>query len=168
MRRLRRAEIAKQKVVIFKPKTDNRFNNDHIVSHDQNKLSSLQVKSSKEILKHSCDAEVVGIDEAQFFDKSLVSIVKELARSGKRVIIAGLDKDFMGNAFGPMAELLIEAEYITKTLSICVRCGNPANYSYRISKDTRQIVVGEKDTYEARCRKCFEGEKETKKNLRFA
>lgn len=168
IRRLRRAQYAKQKILIFKPRTDNRYGDDHIISHDQNKLESRRVKTSKEILKHAGEADVIGIDEAQFFDETIVPVSRKLANSGKRVIIAGLDKDYLGEPFGPIPLLLIEAEYITKTLSICVQCGNPANFSYRTSSDTRQIVVGEKDKYEARCRKCFEKESLVKKNLKFA
>lgn len=156
IRRLRRAQIARQRVSIFKPQTDNRYSTEHIVSHSQNKLESFMIARPKEILERSYESHVIGIDEAQFFDDSLVDVVRKLANGGKRVIIAGLEKDAMNQPFGCMPLLLIEAEYITKVQSICVRCGNAANYSQRISDDQGQVVVGEADKYEARCRRCYE------------
>lgn len=155
IRRLRRAQIARQRVAIFKPITDNRYSTAHIVSHSQDKLESFMIARPKEILEHSYEAHVVGIDEAQFFDASLLEIVRKLANGGKRVVIAGLEKDYLNQPFGCMSDLLIEAEYITKVQSICMCCGNPANYSQRLSSDAGQIVVGEKDKYEARCRRCY-------------
>ena len=156
IRRLRRAQIARQRVSIFKPQTDNRYSSEHIVSHSQNKLESFMIAKPKQILEHSYESHVIGIDEAQFFDDSLVDVVRKLANGGKRVIIAGLEKDAMNQPFGCMPLLLIEAEYITKVQSICVRCGSPANYSQRTSLDEGQVVVGETDKYEARCRRCYE------------
>ena len=155
IRRLVRAQIAKQRVAIFKPSTDNRFDKDYIVSHNQRKIKSIQVQETNRILDYKDKADVFGIDEAQFFDKSIVQICKSLANSGKRVVVAGLEKDYLGKPFGPMPELMVEAEYVTKVLAICVVCGNPANFSYRITSESSQILVGETDKYEARCRKCF-------------
>ena len=156
IRRLRRAEIAKQSVEIFKPKIDRRYHADHIVSHDQSKMRSQTVDSSTDILRRSENAEVIGIDEAQFFDDKLIDVSIELARLKKRVIVAGLDKDYLAEPFGPIPALLAEAEYITKTLAICVICGNPANYTQRLSEESERIVIGEKELYEARCRNCYE------------
>ncbi len=158
IRRLVRAKIAKQKVEIFKPSIDNRYSEEDIVSHNKRIIKSIAVKSPDDILKHQSEADVIGIDEAQFFDDSIVDVVRKLANDGKRIIVAGLEKDYKGRPFGPMPELLIEAEYITKVLSICMRCGNPANYSQRLSSDTGQVLVGEADKYEARCRNCFNHE----------
>ncbi len=155
IRRLRRAAIARQRVEIFKPKIDNRYSDREIVSHDKQKIKSLVIESPDEILKHALEAQVVGIDEAQFFDDSLIKVTQTLAKMGKRVIIAGLDMDFMGEPFGPIPQLLATAEYITKTHAICVVCGNPANYTYRKNQSTDKVVVGAGDIYEARCRNCF-------------
>lgn len=157
IRRLRRAQIAKQEVGIFKPSIDSRYSVNHIVSHNKMKLGSQLVENARQIPKLAEFSEVVGIDEAQFFDNSLVDVCKELAARKKRVIVAGLDKDFMGHPFGPIPALLAEAEYITKTLAICMVCGNPANYTQRLTKDTDQVIIGESDIYEARCRNCYEG-----------
>lgn len=156
IRRLRRAVIAKQKVAIFKPMIDVRYSEDHIVSHNQQKISSRAVRNTKDILKLAGDAHVLGIDEAQFFDNTLVEVCKKLADSGKRVIVAGLDKDYRGVSFEPMPQLLCEAEYITKTLAICMKCGNPANYTQRITKSSERVLLGATDIYEARCRSCYE------------
>ena len=155
IRRLRRAIIARQKVAIFKPKIDTRYSATEIVSHDKQKIESQVVEKPEEILNLALESQVVGIDEAQFFDNSLVDICQKLANMGKRVIVAGLDQDFRGKPFEPIPQLLAVAEYITKTHAICVVCGNPANYTQRktASKDT--IVVGATDIYEARCRNCF-------------
>jgi len=155
IRRLRRAAIARQRVEIFKPKIDNRYSESEIVSHDKQKIKSLVIESPDEILKHALEAQVVGIDEAQFFDNSLVKVTQTLAKMGKRVIIAGLDMDFRGEPFGPIPQLLATAEYITKTHAICVVCGNPANYTFRKNHNTDKVVVGAGDIYEARCRNCF-------------
>jgi thymidine kinase len=156
IRRIRRAQIARQKVAIFKPKIDTRYSNDHIVSHSEAKLLSTVVESSDEILAKAQDAQVVGIDEGQFFDQRIVDVAEELANHGKRVIIAGLDQDFRGKPFEPMPQLLAVAEYITKTLAICVVCGNPADRTQRITAGRERVLVGAKEAYEARCRNCFE------------
>jgi len=154
IRRLRRAEIAKQKVVIFKPKIDNRYSKDSIVSHSEQSLPSILIENDKEILNLSADAQVIGIDEAQFFSSELVNVCNSLASSGKRVIIAGLDQDYRGVPFEPMPQLLAIAEYITKTLAICMVCGNPADKTQRKTISAERVVVGAADIYEARCRKC--------------
>lgn len=156
IRRLRRAQIARQEVAIFKPKIDVRYSEDHIVSHNQQKILSKVVKTPAEILKYAAHAQVVGIDEAQFFDATLVDVCRQLAEAGKRVIVAGLDKDYRGVPFEPIPQLLCEAEYITKTLAICVKCGNPASYTQRITKSSERVLLGATDIYEARCRACFE------------
>ena len=155
IRRLVRAQIAKQKVAIFKPVTDDRYDQQYIVSHNQKKIKSIQVKSADEILAFINKAVVFGIDEAQFFDKSIVTTCKKLASAGKRVVIAGLEKDYQSEGFGSMSELLIDAEYITKVNAICMNCGDPANFSHRMSSEKKQIVVGETDKYEALCRRCY-------------
>jgi len=160
IRRLRRAQIAKQKVAIFKPMIDVRYSEDHIVSHNQQKIPSIAVEKAEDILEHVKDAHVLGIDEAQFFDASLVLVCRQLAESGRRVIVAGLDKDYRGEPFEPIPQLLCEAEYITKTLAICMQCGNPASYTQRISKSHERVLLGATDSYEARCRSCFEAPKE--------
>lgn len=156
IRRLRRAQIAKQKVAVFKPKIDNRYSSEHIVSHSEQSLVSLAVEDAMEILKLSGDAQVVGIDEGQFFKANIVDVCNQLANAGKRVIIAGLDQDYTGKPFEPMPQLLAIAEYITKTLAICVVCGNPADRTQRKNKQQELVVVGAKDIYEARCRGCHE------------
>jgi thymidine kinase len=156
IRRIRRAQIARQKVAIFKPKIDTRYSNDHIVSHSEAKLLSTVVECSDEILARAGDAQVVGIDEGQFFDQKIIEVAEELANQGKRVIIAGLDQDYRGKPFEPMPQLLAVAEYITKTLAICVVCGNPADRTQRITSGQERVLVGAKEAYEARCRHCFE------------
>lgn len=156
IRRLRRAQIARQEVAIFKPLIDDRFSNDHIVSHSEQKIPSASVRSAYEILERSRGAKVVGIDEGQFFGMELVEVCEKLAAQGKRVIVAGLDQDYRGKPFEPMPQMLAIAESITKTLAICVKCGNPANRTQRISKEKDRVLVGAKDMYEARCRNCFE------------
>lgn len=156
IRRLRRARIARLKVQVFKPDIDLRFSKDHIVSHSEMRHESIPVKSAAEILSLvDPGTEVVGIDEGQFFDNDLVSVANALADRGVRVIIAGLDQDYTGKPFDPMPQLLAIAEYITKTHAICVRCGQPANYSQRTIDVEGQVVVGASDAYEARCRDCF-------------
>ena len=155
IRRLRRAEIARQNVAIFKPRIDRRYSDDHIVSHSDDRLRSIVVDSAFEIPSLSKDAHVVGIDEAQFFKMDLVEVCESLASVGKRVIVAGLDQDYRGKPFEPIPQLLAVAEYITKTLAICVVCGNPADRTQRKTRSGERIVVGAKDIYEARCRKCF-------------
>ncbi len=156
IRRIKRAKIANQKVLIFKPKRDIRYGEDVVVSHDENKYESIPVESSLAILRHIGDTNVVGIDEAQFFDNDLPAVCQKIAIRGSRVIIAGLDMDFRGVPFGPMPNLLAVAEYITKVHAICPHCGNLATHSYRLSAETETVVLGEKDKYEPRCRVCYE------------
>ncbi|MBI89814.1 MAG: thymidine kinase [Candidatus Marinimicrobia bacterium] len=155
IRRLVRAQFAKQEVAIFKPKTDNRYSDDYIVSHNKRKIKSIIIDSASEIRSYQDNADVFGIDEAQFFDNDLISICNELAKLGKRVVIAGLDKDYAAKSFGPIKQLLIDAEYVTKVNAICMSCGDPASFTQRISTEKDLVVVGETDKYEARCRKCF-------------
>lgn len=154
IRRLRRAKIAKQNVIVFKPKIDNRYAEKEIVSHSEQSLPSEVIEEANEILTFSKNAHVIGIDEAQFFKSDLVDIANKLADEGKRVIIAGLDQDYRGIPFEPMPQLLAIAEYITKTLAICVVCGNPADRTQRKTTSKDRVVVGASDIYEARCRKC--------------
>jgi len=155
IRRLIRAQIAKQRVSIFKPIIDNRFSEDYIVSHNQRKIKSIQVQNTDMILDYQSKADVFGIDEAQFFDLSIVEVCRILANAGKRVVVAGLEKDYLAKSFGSMPELLVDAEYITKVNAICMNCGDPANFSHRISPEKKQVVVGETDKYEALCRRCY-------------
>ena len=155
IRRIKRAKIAKQKVKIFKPKEDTRFKKKKIVSHNENTLKSKVVNKSSEILKFSKQAQVIGIDEAQFLDHKIVDVCNALANEGKRVIVAGLDMDYEGKPFGPMPDLLAVAEYITKVHAICTRTGKMANYTHRIVKDKELIVVGDETKYEAVSRKAF-------------
>ncbi len=155
IRRLRRAQFARQRVEIFKPRIDSRFGNDRVVSHDQNEIPSSAVDRAVEILSRSEDFEVVGIDEAQFFDHEIVNVANDLANRGKRVIIAGLDMDFKGNPFGPMPALMATAEYVTKVHAVCMRTGNLANFSYRKSSDTSLVLLGERDEYEPLSRAAF-------------
>lgn len=156
IRRLRRARIARLKVQVFKPKIDARYSAHEIVSHSEMRHGSRAVETSAEILAAvEPDTDVVGIDEGQFFDQGLIDAVNTLARRGVRVIIAGLDQDYTGKPFEPMPQLLAIAEYITKTHAICVRCGQPANYSQRTVASEERVVVGASDSYEARCRRCF-------------
>ena len=163
IRRLNRARIANQKVEIFKPAVDTRYDEEDVVSHNANAVKSNPVQNASQILFYSEDFEVVGIDEAQFFDDELISVCNELANRGKRVIVAGLDMDFTGKPFGPIPHLMAIAEYVTKVHAICIRCGNLANYSHRISKDEKLILLGETDSYEPLCRKCFLEATEMKK-----
>ncbi len=156
IRRLRRAQIARQAVAIFKPTIDSRYSDDHIVSHSQQRLESKRVAKATDILTLAKKVQVVGIDEAQFFDSSIVDVCRTLARQKKRVLVAGLEKDYRGLPFGPMPELIIEAEYVTKNLAICVICGNPAGFTQRIINSGEQVLIGEAESYEARCRMCFE------------
>jgi thymidine kinase len=157
IRRLRRAQIARQKVQIFKPLVDNRFSDDHIVSHSDMRIASSAVRSSDELARSvDDDTEVVGIDEGQFFDLNLPAACNTLADRGKRVIVAGLDQDFLGRPFEPMPQLLAIAEYITKTLAICMVCGAPANHTQRLVASSERVLVGAQGTYEARCRRCFD------------
>ncbi len=155
MRRLRRAVIAKMKVEVYKPATDVRYDESKVVSHDARAIDSIPLENAQMILIYASDADVVGIDEAQFFDNVLIDVVHELADSGKRVIIAGLDMDFRRNPFGPMPQLMALADSVTKVHAVCVDCGKPANYSYRLSDDDRQVLLGELDEYRPLCRECF-------------
>ncbi|MBC7863762.1 MAG: thymidine kinase [Bacteroidia bacterium] len=155
LRRLKRAKIANQKVQIFKPQIDTRYHEEHVVSHDSNATMSTPVPSSSNILLLADESEVIGIDEAQFFDMELVNVVNQLADSGVRVIIAGLDMDFTGKPFGPMPQLLACAEYVTKVHAICMSCGNLAHVSHRKTADKNLVVLGETDSYEPLCRDCF-------------
>ena len=154
IRRLRRAKIAKQKVVIFKPNIDTRYSTNSIVSHSEQSLPSILIKDVKEILNLVEDAQVIGIDEAQFFSSDLINVCNQLADDGKRVIVAGLDMDYRGVPFEPMPQILSVAEYITKPLAICVECGNPADRTQRKTTSSERVIVGAADVYEARCRKC--------------
>lgn len=156
IRRLKRARIANLKVEIFKPGVDLRYDREHIVSHDDNRFHSTPVDNSAKILLLAGGADVVGIDEAQFFDPGLAGIAEELAARGVRVIIAGLDMDFRGQPFGDMPLLMAKAEYVTKLHAICMKCGAIANFTYRKTSDTDTFLLGEKDIYEARCRSCFQ------------
>jgi thymidine kinase len=157
IRRLRRAQIAKQKVQVFKPAIDNRFEEGHITSHSAMRIPSDNVKTSRELLDLvEPDTEVVGIDEGQFFDAELPAVCNALADRGMRVIVAGLDQDYLGKPFEPMPQLLAIAEYITKTLAICMVCGGPANHTQRLVASRERVLVGAGDSYEARCRHCFD------------
>lgn len=155
IRRLRRAQIARQRVAIFKPLIDTRFAEDRIVSHSGVSLPSINVSCAEDIRARAGDVEVVGIDEAQFFDLDLVAVCEDLANRGHRVIIAGLDQDYLGQPFEPMPQLLAVAEYITKTLAICMVCGAPANRTQRVTRSSERVLVGAGDAYEARCRGCW-------------
>jgi thymidine kinase len=159
IRRLRLATYAKQKVVICKPHIDNRYSETDIVSHNQNRLPSVVITSAKQVWEHSVDAEVIGIDEVHFLGPEIVDICEDLADAGKRVIVAGLDQDYLGRPFDPMPHLMAVAEYVTKVHSICMVCGNPANRSQRLVDRSARIVVGAAGDYEARCRRCFERER---------
>lgn len=155
IRRLRRAKIARQKVEIFKPRIEVRYSEEEVVSHDENSIQSTPVDSAANIVLLASGVEVVGIDEAQFFDDGLIDVCNQLANSGIRVIVAGLDMDFRGNPFGPMPRLLSIAEYVTKVHAICVRCGSLAQFTHRISDEEKLIVLGETDIYEPLCRGCY-------------
>lgn len=156
IRRLRRAQIARQKVLIFKPKIDNRYSVNQIVSHSEQSLISTVIEQASEIIPLAADAQVIGIDEGQFFGADLVEVCEQLANEGKRVIVAGLDQDYRGKPFDPMPQLMAVAEYVTKTLAICMVCGNPADRTQRTTDSSERVVVGAKGAYEARCRNCFE------------
>ncbi len=155
IRRLNRARIANLKVEIYKPAIDKRYHDTEVVSHNSNVVASTPVPSSLNILLMSQDADVVGIDEAQFFDGEIVYVCETLAQRGVRVIVAGLDMDYLGKPFGPMPALMAIAEYVTKVNAICMVCGDLATHSFRKTSDNSQVMLGEKDTYEARCRYCF-------------
>ena len=156
IRRLRRAEFAKQQVEIFKPGVDTRYNDTEVVSHDRNSIRSTPVPNSSNVLLLASGIQVVGIDEAQFFDDGLPTVCEQLANSGVRVIIAGLDMDFQGRPFGPMPKLMAMAEYVTKVHAICMHCGGLATFSHRTAASDDLIVLGETESYEPLCRTCFE------------
>ncbi len=155
IRRLKRAKIANQKIEIFKPKIDTRYDEVKVVSHDANAILATPIDHSSKLLNHTEGVNVIGIDEAQFFDDGLTEICQKLALKGIRVIIAGLDMDYRGLPFGPIPDLLAVSEYITKVHAICTHCGNLATHSYRKVGTTEQVMLGEKDTYEPRCRTCY-------------
>lgn len=155
IRRLKRAKIANQKVEIFKPKVDTRYDVEKVVSHDSNSILSVPISHSTKLLELTEGVNVIGVDEAQFFDNELPKVCQQLALRGIRVILAGLDMDYKGQPFGPMPDLLAVAEYITKVHAICQHCGNLATHSYRIVADAETVFVGEKESYEARCRTCY-------------
>lgn len=156
IRRLKRAKIANLRVEIFKPKIDTRYDEVQIVSHDENAILSTPIDNSQTILLMASNVDVVGIDEAQFFDDQLPEVCEQLALKGIRVIVAGLDMDYQRKPFGQMPQLLAKADYITKLHAICVKCGNIANYSFRKTTQEGQVVLGEKDVYEPRCRTCYQ------------
>jgi thymidine kinase len=155
LRRLKRAQIARLKIEIFKPKTDTRYDETAVVSHDSNSIPSTPVETSSAILLLNTDTQVVGIDEAQFFDEELPDVCNKLAQKGIRVIVAGLDMDFTGKPFGPIPALMAIAELVTKVNAVCVCCGSPAVYSYRTVANSNTFLLGEKESYEPRCRHCF-------------
>lgn len=155
IRRLKRAKIARQRVEIYKPAIDTRYDETAVVSHDHNSIMSTPVHHATEILLLANEIDVVGIDEAQFFDSELVNVCQQLANSGMRVIVAGLDMDYLGKPFGPIPGILATAEYVTKVHAICMNCGDLAQYSHRTVKDEKLVLLGEKDTYEPLCRKCY-------------
>lgn len=155
IRRLKRAQIARQPTLIFKPKLDTRYAEEEVVSHDQNSIMAKPIEHSREMLDCCEGINVIGVDEAQFFDMELTAVCQQLALEGKRVIVAGLDMDYRGVPFGPIPHLLAVAEYITKVHAICSHCGNLATHSYRLTTQNDTVVLGEKDTYEPRCRTCY-------------
>ena len=159
IRRLNRARIAKLKVEIFKPSVDKRYHEEDVVSHNETSIRSTPVNFAGDILLLAGDCDVVGIDEAQFFDQELVRVSQVLANQGKRVILAGLDMDFEGKPFEPMPNLMAIAEYVTKVHAICMKCGDLAAFSFRLADSKEKVMLGEKDSYEARCRKCFQEDK---------
>jgi thymidine kinase len=157
IRRIHRAEYAKQNIIVFKPVIDNRYDDRNIVSHSQMKAPSISISMADEIYRYiTPDIQVVAIDEAQFFDEAIVKVCNDLADKGIRVIVAGLDQDYLGKPFGYMPQLLAIAEYVTKNLAICLKCGNPANRTQRTIHSGEQILVGSTEAYEARCRNCHE------------
>ena len=157
IRRLRRAQIARQRVQIFKPSVDTRYADDHIVSHSELRIPSETAATAAELLaKVRSDTEVVGVDEGQFFDAELPAAATALANRGVRVVVAGLDQDYLGKPFEPMPQLLAIAEYITKTRAICMVCGNPANHTQRLVASSHRVLIGAQGKYEARCRRCFD------------
>jgi len=155
IRRLKRAKYARQRVEIFKPEIDTRYDVEKVVSHDENSINSTPVQSSSQILLLCADVDVVGIDEAQFFDAEIVNVCNTLANRGIRVIVAGLDMDFLGKPFGPMPALMASSEFVTKVRAICVRCGELAYVSHRMIENKKLVLLGETDTYEPLCRNCY-------------
>jgi thymidine kinase len=155
IRRLNRAYIAKQKVEIFKPAIDTRYHIEDVVSHNANSIRSTPVQFAEDMLLLAGNCDVIGIDEAQFFDPQITEVCYKLANNGCRVIVAGLDMDFMGKPFGAMPAIMAISEFVTKVHAICMNCGSVASYSYRLSASKEKVLLGEKDAYEARCRKCF-------------
>nr|MBS0036831.1 thymidine kinase [Saprospiraceae bacterium] len=155
LRRLKRSVYAKQHYLLVKPAKDVRFAKREVVSHDENAMECITVAQATDILKHVSEVEVIGIDEAQFFDQQLIEVCEQLANAGKRVVVAGLDMDFLGRPFGPIPQLLAIAEYVTKVHAICPHCGNLASHSYRFAEGEATIMLGATEAYEPRCRKCF-------------
>lgn len=155
IRRVKRAQIANQPVALFKPNIDTRYDEQDIISHDNNRLKSIPIACSSDILKHTEEVTVVGIDEVQFFDQDITDVAEKLANSGKRVVVAGLDMNYKGEPFGEMPNLLARAEFITKLHAICDVCGSIALHSYRKSEDSEELLLGEKENYEPRCRICY-------------
>ncbi|HMQ11280.1 MAG TPA: thymidine kinase [Oligoflexia bacterium] len=164
IRRIRRANIARQRVILFKPEIDNRYAESLVISHSQQKIEAIVARNTQDIIEKSRGYEVVGIDEAQFFGLSLVETCQTLADEGKRVIVSGLDQDYKGKPFEPIPQLLAIAEYITKNLAICMRCGNPANRNQRLSNHKQRVMLGGHDSYEARCRRCHSVSPNSKTN----
>ena len=156
IRRLNRARYARQKVVIFKPRIDVRYAPDSVVSHSKQELQAIALDDPADMIENAVGVDVIGIDEAQFFGPALVPVVERLANEGKRVVVAGLDQDFLGRPFDPMPHIMAVAEYVTKNLAICMRCGNPADRSQRLVRREATVVVGGSEAYEARCRRCFD------------
>lgn len=159
IRRLRRANIARQRIQVFKPALDDRWEKEAVVTHTQDRFDAIVVADSAELLRMVDDrTDVVGVDEVQFFDAGIVSVLDKLANRGKRVIVAGLDQDYLGRPFEPMPQIMAVAEYVTKTLAVCVRCGGAANRSQRVLSQGSRVLVGASEAYEPRCRRCFEPE----------
>jgi thymidine kinase len=170
IRRVNRAIIARQRIVIFKPSIDVRYDDIKVVSHNRNSVNSVVVQHPQDMLVLANDADVIAVDEAQFFDEALLEVLAALAYKGKRIIVSGLDMDFEGKPFGVMPQLIAMAEFVTKIQAICVCCGEPASFSFRLNNLKQQILVGEKDEYEPRCRVCFNQgmkEKETAKHSKY-
>jgi thymidine kinase len=165
IRRLNRAKIAKQKVEIFKPAIDTRYHEEDVVSHNANSIRSTPIHIAGEILLMAGNSDVIGMDEVQFFDESILDVCNTLANSGKRVIVAGLDMDFQGRPFGQMPALIAIAEFVTKVHAICAVCGNVASYSFRLTASREKVLLGETESYEARCRRCFLDGMQAKPNI---
>jgi thymidine kinase len=165
IRRLNRARYARQRVILFKPRIDVRYSEDAVVSHSKQELGAIALDDPADMIEHAVGADVVGVDEAQFFGAPLVAVVERLANEGKRVVVAGLDQDFLGRPFEPMPHIMAVAEYVTKNLAICMRCGNPADRSQRLVRRDATVVVGGTEAYEARCRRCFDPELPAQKAL---